>query len=379
MNRLSVGKAANIVVGVLLLLIGTLLFRHVRQEGEHDFMPFYLGGKLAASGQIAHIYDKAAYQSLIVQLRHEGERMSPFDANYFIRPAFEAFLYIPFTWFSYHQAATLALLGNLGLLGTLVLKLPVWLNVPSVNRPAVRIALTVFYPFLWSIVLGQDTLLLTLLVGYAFSRNVAGGDAGAGVILGLCAWKPNLTGLLPLALMAAHRKRMAIWNLAAASALLVLSFGLVGVQGFSQWLHLVQSPSSDITPASMGNIRALSIHFGPVAAALALLLIVACSYVVACHGSFADKVAAALLAALLVSPHTYWQDYSLTAVIAMLGTSPVAGMVFLLPWPYFYSPKDELPMIFISLSYFACIAVKLVLRRRLSTQTYSGVREIGAV
>ena len=81
--------------------------------------------------------------------------MSPFDAHYFIRPALEAFLYIPFTWFSYSQASTLALTGNLALLGILVWKLPIWLAVPPAMRPVVRIALEVFYPFLWSIALAK--------------------------------------------------------------------------------------------------------------------------------------------------------------------------------------------------------------------------------
>jgi hypothetical protein len=355
-------KAANIVVGVLLLLVEILLFQHVRQRGQHDFMPFYLGGKLAASGQIARIYDKPAYQPLIAQLRNEGERMSRFDAHYFIRPAFEAFFYIPFTWFSYSQASTLALVGNLGLLATLVWKLPIWLAVPSALRPAVRLGLTIFYPFLWSIVLGQDTLLLTLLVGYALSPDVVGSDAGAGVAIGLCAWKPNLTGLLPFALLAARRWRMAMYSVATSSILLALSFGLVGVKGFSQLIQLVQAPSSDITPSLMGNIRALNIHFGLVFAGIALVLTIVCFGIVLRYGSLSDKISASLLAALLISPHTYWQDYSLTAVIAMFGISPAARVILLFPWPYLYNRKDELPMIFIALIYLIALGAKQVFR-----------------
>jgi len=202
MNSDFSGKATAIVVGVLLLLIG---------------------GKLAASGQIAHIYDKPAYQPLIAQLRNEGERMSPFDAHYFIRPAFEAFFFVPFTWFSYKQASTLALVGNLGLLGILIWKLPIWLAVPPPCRRTVRLALAVFYPFLRSIALGQDTFLMTLLIGYSLSRDVVGSDAGAGVLIGLCAWKPNSTGLLPLALLAARKWRMAIYSQATSFVLLALS------------------------------------------------------------------------------------------------------------------------------------------------------------
>ena len=115
---------------MLFLALGAFLFQHVRQRGQHDFMPFYLGGQLAASGRIAHIYDKPVYQPLIAKLRNEGERMSAADAHYFIRPAFEAFFYIPFTWLSYRRGATVALTGNLILLAILVWKLPLWFGVP---------------------------------------------------------------------------------------------------------------------------------------------------------------------------------------------------------------------------------------------------------
>jgi len=376
MHRRLKGKVGDILVGVLFLLLGASLFQFVRQRGQPDFMPFYLGGKLAASGQIARIYDKPAYQALIAQLRGEGERMSPFDANYFIRPAFEAFFYVPFTWLSYRYASTLALFGNIGLLGTLVWKLPAWLGVPAALRSAVRFGLTIFYPFLWSIVLGQDTLLLTLLAGYSLSVGVSRRDGEAGVILGLCAWKPNLTGLLPFALMTAGRWQMALYALATSSLLLAASFVLVGVQGFRQWVELVQAPSSDITPYVMGNIRALNIHFGPVAAAGAMLVIIVCCYFVARRGSLTDKVSAALLAALLISPHTYLQDYSLASVAVLPGTNRPAQMALLFPWPYFYARKDLLPMIFLSLSYLVFLAMKDAFRRQPHFEKESGIPEI---
>jgi hypothetical protein len=155
---------------------------------------------------------------------------------------------------------------------------------------------------------------------------------------------------------------MAIYSLATSSVLLVLSFGLVGVRGFRQWVQLVQAPSSDITPSLMGNIRALNIHFGLIFASIALALTIVCFCIVLHRGSFSDKISASLLAALLISPHTYWQDYSLTAVIAMLGSSPAARVVLLFPWPYLYNRKDELPMIFIALLYLIALGAKQVFR-----------------
>jgi hypothetical protein len=166
---------------------------------------------------------------------------------------------------------------------------------------------------------------------------------------------------------------MALYDLAVSSLLLVSSFGLVGLKGFHQWLDLVQAPSSDITPELMGNIRALAIHLGPVAGAIALGVTLVCCYFVARHGSLFDQVSAALFAALLLSPHTYWQDYSLAAVVALLGTGPAVRLLLLLPWPYFYSRQDELPMIFISLSCLIFLAAKPAFRPQPDCELASGI------
>jgi hypothetical protein len=87
-------------------------------------------------------------------------------------------------------------------------------------------------------------------------------------------------------------------------------------------------------------------------------------------------MSASLLAALLISPHTYWQDYSLAAVIALHGLSPVARVAFLLPWPYLYGRKDELPMMLISLSYLVALGVKLAFRPAPDLGAGSGIRKI---
>lgn len=347
-------KLRQFGIGLVVLICGTLLFRHLRHNGQHDFTPFYLGGKLAASGRIARIYDPDVYKPLIAELRSQGERMSPFDANYFIRPAFEAFLYAPLASLPFRQASLVALLWNFGLLGILVWKLPLWFGIRSPARPLARLALAVFYPFLWSISVGQDTLLLTLLVAYALFLESTGRAGYAGFALGLCAWKPHLIWLLPLALLASGRRRMSAWFLATGSALLAFSFLAVGVTGLRQWGALAQSSSTDIHPLEMANIRALALNFGPVCATGATVLLIICFCVVMHYGSFHQRVSAALLTALLVSPHAYWQDCSLLAPVAMIATRRWIAVILLFPWPFLYPRADAVPMIFIVLF---CMAV----------------------
>ena len=198
-----------------MLLIGAIFLSPRRNTRPPDFLPFYLAGKLAAAGQIAQIYHKAAYQPWIAELRASGEQMSSVDAHYFIRPAFQAFFYVPFSWFSYPVASWLALLMNVVLLGVLVWKLPVWFSVP----PSIRVLLAGFMPFLWSIGIGQDTLLLTLLVAYSLHAASRGREVLGGILLGLCVYKPHLVWAMPLALLAGGGWKMASSFLATASAL----------------------------------------------------------------------------------------------------------------------------------------------------------------
>src|ERR1700758_4165354 len=125
-TRKIVNPGLPAILWVLVFAIGIAFFLHLLDNPPPDFLAFYLGGKLAASGHIRQIYDPSAYRPLIEQLHQQGVRTNPFDANYFIRPAFQAYFYIPFSWFPYRTAATLALLFNFACLGILTWKLPVW-------------------------------------------------------------------------------------------------------------------------------------------------------------------------------------------------------------------------------------------------------------
>jgi hypothetical protein len=347
---------------VILSAIGLAFFSHLRNNIPPDFVQFYFGGKLAASGQIRQIYDRSAYQPLVMQLHEEGEHDHPYGAHYFNRPAFAAYLYVPFTLFSYRTASMLAVSCNFVLLGFLVWKLPLWFEIRPSARLAVRACLVVFFPFLWSISVGQDTLLLTLIVAYASKKAFDGSEGLGGAVLALGAYKPHLIWAIPLALMAGRKWKMAWSFLGVAAMLAVLSFASVGMHGVEQWLNLVRAPSTDITPARMGNLRALFLYGGPIIGGVAFTLSLGCFVAVLRFGDLKDKLSAGILTGLLFSPHTYWQDYSLWSLVAMLAPQPYARFALLLPWLWIYPRKDELAGILVSLAYLSFLAVRNALQ-----------------
>jgi hypothetical protein len=356
---MSVGKKA--LLGVLCVLgpvIGFVFFRFLVEHPPPDFLPLYFGGKLAATGQIAHLYDQPAYQPLKEQFQREGGCLNLFDAHYFIRPAFQAYFYALFAWLPYPAASMLAVLINFALLGLIIWKMPIWFQVDIQLRLAVRLCLGVFFPFLWCMSVGQDTLLLTLIVAYALHLESTGKQGWAGIVLGLGLYKPHLLWALPLALAAARRWKMASAFLAVAALLAAVSLASVGIGGVRQWVELVRSPSTDILAVDMGNIRALYLHWGPVAAGFALAITATCFAVILRRGRFSEKCSAAILTALLLSPHTYWQDYSLWAVVSMVPVHRAAMFCLLAPWTLIYGRLDELPLTLVSLAYLAFLAAK---------------------
>jgi hypothetical protein len=293
------------------------------------------------------MYDPSAYGGLVEELRKIDERATK-HSIYFNRPAFEALMFVPLAYFSFTTAKIIVLISNVVLLALLVWKIPQWLQSPA----WVRICLFIFMPFLYSVALGQDTLLLTLLVSFGLFLLLEKRETPAGVVLAIAMFKPHLIWTIPIALVAAKRWKALSAFLGTGGALALLSLALVGRHGVTQWLKLLQAPTTDVTPWLMGNVRALGLQFGLIAGLAAAGGTLVCLLIVLKGNSLVDQFTAAILIGLLLSPHTYRQDYALMAIVALVPIHPLARYVLLIPWPYFL--KDD--MVAFILVALACLA-----------------------
>jgi hypothetical protein len=316
-----------------------------------DFMQFYFAGHLARTGRIAELYHPEAYGPLTEEMRARGEQVVCCYPR-MIRPAFTAYLCVPFTWFSYRTASLLVTLSNIALIIVLAWKAPQWFSLGAWSR----LGLFAFFPFLWSVAYGQETVLMTLLMAYSLHLAYRRHEIAAGVLLGLCSSKPHLICLLPLALLLSGKRRMLGAFIATSGVLGVVSFAAIGVNGFREWLAVLQAPYSDYLPQSMGNLRALSKTFGMGAAAAAMLVLLPCLLLILFKGSFHQRFSAMILGAILLSPHIYWQDYSLVGLVAAVVAYPAARFMLLIPWPYFYPRADMLPAVLMVLGYLMWMA-----------------------
>jgi alpha-1,2-mannosyltransferase len=314
-----------------------------------DYAQFYFAGQLVAKGQVSQIYDTTAYEPLADAVRAEGRKVS--IAHYFNRPAFAALLCYPLSFVSYQTGSNILVGLNFLLWAFLVWKLPIWLGAPA----HVRLWLLSYLPFGLSVALTQDTLLITIVVVYSCWILMPRNQAAAGCLLALCLVKPHLILLLPL-LFLLERKWVALkWFLGTGTLLGLLSVALVGMGGIRQWLVLLGAPTTDIYASTMGNLRALGMHFGlPMAVSVGIVAAVAGLAIIR-YGSYLDRLAVLPLLALLFSPHTYWQDFSLASIFALISPDPITRYAILLPWAFFWPTFDIWPM---TLALCACLAAR---------------------
>jgi hypothetical protein len=341
--RIFICSFAILLGGVLNLLY----LRPMVRATPIDYAQFYFAGQLVADGKVGQIYDVDAYAPLAAKVRAEQGKVS--ICHYFNRPAFAALLCWPLALLSFAAGVKLTVGINLLLWGLLAWKLPVWLGAPGF----LRVWLLSFFPFVSSVALGQDTLAITLLITYSCCVLLKRNEALAGAVLALCLVKPHLIILLPVLLLLERKHRALIAFSLTASALGLLSFALIGVQGVRQWLRLLQAPTTDFWPSSMGNLRAIELNFGmPAALALGAITLIAATVVLA-RGQFTERLSAALILTLLLSPHTYWQDYSVLAILAFSTSSRFIRYTLLLPWCFFLPTFDIWPM---TIAVVGCIA-----------------------
>jgi hypothetical protein len=185
----------------------------------------------------------------------------------------------------------------------------------------------------------------------------------AGLLLSLCFCKPHLMWAYPLLFLVQRRWKAAGALLICGTALALLSFLPVGWPGLREYFALMQDPTTDIAPDLMGNIRAIALRFGTPGGVIAAVAAIASLAIALSKGTWYGRVTSASLAPLLLSPHTYWQDYSLIALPIAMTPNPAAQLLLLAPWQFFYTGIDELPMVFITLSWLVLVAVLPLLHK----------------
>jgi hypothetical protein len=236
--------------------------------GYGDFSALYTAGLLVRRGEGSSLYDRHEQWRLQQEFAPKVDiRKGPMP---FIRPPFEALVFLPLAYFSYPTALAIWSLIKIFLL---------WLTTRVLRRSNpftgsysswLEVALCLgFFPVFLDLLQGQDAILLLLIVAATLNRLQCKKDLAAGVILALGLFKFHLVVPVAIMLWLGGRVRFLAGFLPASAALVAISCAVSGpsvVFTYPKYLFALNSATGVgvVTPQSMPNLRGLLTAFlGP--------------------------------------------------------------------------------------------------------------------
>jgi len=324
----------DLLLGMLPILVGIQLlgwitfFPGALLHGHADFRQLYAAGYMVRTGHAAELYDIRAQQRFQDVLVGSNDRALPF-----IRPAYQALLFVPFSLLPYRTAYLAFLAVNLVLLA-----IAFWILRPHMSH-LMRVwrflpvfLFLVFYPIALALMQGQDSILLLLLLMAALAALEGDQELRAGMLVGLGLFKMQI--VIPVALLFLLWRR---WRFFAGFALSACLLSLISlwVVGFAQTTAYARSLLSvgtnmeavhqfPLRVSIMANLRGL--FFGLLGARLpafwiqASILVASVSVLLwvalAVPGkqSRADALVVAITASLIVSYYLFIHDLSVLLI-----------------------------------------------------------------
>lgn len=321
---------------LLICLSGLSISLSSAARTHFDFRTQYTAGYMARTGHGAQLYDYEETR------RIQNEKVSWSDkALPFIHLAYEALLYVPFSFFSYQTAYFLFLAVNFGLLAWAYSLMKPYLSNLAEIWQYLPVALFVcFLPVTMTLMEGQNSILLLVIIILSLLNLHRGNDFWAGILLGLASIKFQY--VIPIALLLlVWRKWKFLGGIAiSATAVVAISVWLTGVTGFGAYLHLLGTMSArfssqtgmhlGIRPELMPNLRGLiyAVSGGPSAVATTVTIFLSAGLLL-WTATRPPSLSLAMLAALLVSYHQTFTDGTLLIVPVGLAAAKSCRSAFL--------------------------------------------------
>ena len=279
---------------------------------DNDLTLVYIGARIGLEHGWSHIYSLPLQHDLFQQLRphavfNDGER--------FVSPPPFAWLLVPLGVFG-PGVATFAWLA----ISLAALAVAWWLAAPGDGwtRALWLLGALAWYPLLYSLSLAQPALAIIALAAIAWRLAEVGKPYSAGVVLGLSVIKPQLLLLLPLVLLFAGRWRIVAAWAATAAVFAVVSLAVIGGQGLSDYLALLDEAQHVV------NNRYFTLAFilgpGPlshIAQGAVVAIAVVAAYMNR-HAGHARLFALGIVATALGATYWHLQDFAVLVLAAWL-------------------------------------------------------------
>jgi hypothetical protein len=250
-----------------LQISGWIFFLPGAMQGHADFRQLYTAGNMVRSGHASELFDYAA------QKRFQDTLVSPEQiALPFNHLAYEALLFLPYSYLPYKAAYFFFLATNVGLLTVSIRLMRCWTrNLGAIFPWLPAVMFFTFLPIGAAFMQGQDSIILLMLFAASFAFLADGKTFAAGLLIGLGMFKFQI--VIPIAILFLLWRR---WDFiggfaSSSSAVLLISLCLVGPLQMTVYAHSLLSMSIIETaidqarfavhPIQMTNLRGLIYGF----------------------------------------------------------------------------------------------------------------------
>jgi hypothetical protein len=234
-------------------------------QGYGDFANFYTAGKLVQEGKASGLYDLRLQWQVQQQFAQAVKiRKGPLP---YLRPPFEALLFLPLSYLKYSAAYLIWTAIKLALL----LAIPFFASplFGETLQPAGILGLLClgFFPVGLDFLHGQDSILLLLVFVLALQFLRRGAEFWSGCVLGLGLFKFHLVIPVALVFLLRRKIRFSVGFFLMGAILFVASLALVGWSGILRYPAYVwaldHTPGMGVTTWTMPNLRALMTAVSP--------------------------------------------------------------------------------------------------------------------
>jgi len=245
----------DILLGILPIVfcmqfLAWLTFLPKALRGHADFRQLYVAGYMVRTGHRTQLYDYAAQTYFQNTLVSNDERALPF-----IRPAYQALMFVPFSLLPYRTAYLGFLLLNVLLLALAFLILQPRLRGLSCVWPGLPPALFLgFYPVALALMQGQDSILLLALLAAVLVSLERNRDLTAGALAGVGLFKFQIVVPIVLLFLLWRRWRFVKGFMFSAILVGLLSFITSGWAETVVFVHSLLSVGAGL-PAVPGGIN----------------------------------------------------------------------------------------------------------------------------
>ena len=245
----------DILLGILPIIfcmqfLAWLTFLPKALRGHADFRQLYVAGYMVRTGHRTQLYDYAAQTYFQNTLVSNDERALPF-----IRPAYQALMFVPFSLLPYRTAYLGFLLLNVLLLALAFLILQPRLRGLSCVWPGLPPALFLgFYPVALALMQGQDSILLLALLAAVLVSLERNRDLTAGALAGVGLFKFQIVVPIVLLFLLWRRWRFVKGFMFSAILVGLLSFITCGWAEMVVFVHSLLSVGAGL-PAVPGEIN----------------------------------------------------------------------------------------------------------------------------